>query len=993
MALPHLGNVYLSQSVFTLLSEMLSLPPEDGVFHDSYPSVVLEVALSTPPFKSDTILLPAWINFLGILLLRHRSSDTDKYSKDLGKVWKVVWGYLDSADSRIRKTAAESLCKLCQSFSPAFIADSLQDRDSKSALRKIVARLMNALDSLAYAHSIPELLSVVTSLIANLRYRPTATSPTAAQSLLTPLIARIGDLRSQKTFEYIEDTNRALAAAMRILGPEVLLQILPLNIEPSDRQAGREPRAYLLSLLPHPHPSPLQHFVSYFVPLSERMFDLQSAAEAGGRQSEAKVWNVLVVQVWAGLVGYCWGTRDLKKALSPTFSQLLSQLLYGQPQLRPAIFKALKSIVESNLALAYPKVDVEHAGDVHSESICVAEATQNLEFLRGQAENWLAILFNIFGTAGPDTRSTVGEVIDVWASISGESVISKMYEKIMELFKTNITTPSKTTTQVGSESGQANVAVVSQELLVILLPYLDSARASLLFEWCMAPEVLGASDHGIQKRGYKTLTRLVESGSISIDVPIIIQKLDAFSEGLAPSAKKNRFDLLSSLIPLIPSCSMHVIPTLISEAALGTKESSAKARNAAFDLIVTMARKMNEGGLVKRNLIDGMEEDGGTETKASLEEFLTMLSGGLSASPHMISATITAISRVLFEFKETVTPEMQSEIFTTLLGFLSSANREIVKSVLGYVKLAIHTLPAEIIKPHLSDLVTALLSWSHDHKNHFKIKVRHIFERMLRRFEWDEVYSCAGEGEAAKLLINIKKRKERAKRKKTTKEESGGEDEVKLRVTTGSAFEDIVYGSESEEDGDEDERHPKKESRERNVRLRMDDDDPMDLLEGVASRITNPAGRRPGPSRQDQSHFRTDEETGKMIIDEDEMAQGESDPPTNMTGSAYLENLKSADGFTRGPDGKVKFHKNTKKRQRDDGELEGAEALQERNQPSVTKVKRKLEPKFGHEFKAKKAGGDVKKKGVEPYAYMPLSQAAKKGKSSRHMKLGIIGKR
>lgn len=118
---------------------------------------------------------------------------------------------------------------------------------------------------------------------------------------------------------------------------------------------------------------------------------------------------------------------------------------------------------------------------------------------------------------------------------------------------------------------------------------------------------------------------------------------------------------------------------------------------------------------------------------------------------------------------------MQVDIFTTLLVFLTSANREIVKSILGFIKLAIHTLPVDLLRPHLEQLVPALLGWSHDHKNHFKAKVRHIFERMLRRFGWDEVYACAGEDEAAKVLVNIKKRKERAKRKKS--QEKGEEDE------------------------------------------------------------------------------------------------------------------------------------------------------------------------------------------------------------------------
>lgn len=43
------------------------------------------------------------------------------------------------------------------------------------------------------------------------------------------------------------------------------------------------------------------------------MFDLQQKAENEGRQSEAKVWSVLVAQIWAGFSGYCWAPVDLKE--------------------------------------------------------------------------------------------------------------------------------------------------------------------------------------------------------------------------------------------------------------------------------------------------------------------------------------------------------------------------------------------------------------------------------------------------------------------------------------------------------------------------------------------------------------------------------------------------------------------------------------------------------------------------------------------------------
>ncbi len=119
---------------------------------------------------------------------------------------------------------------------------------------------------------------------------------------------------------------------------------------------------------------------------------------------------------------------------------------------------------------------------------------------------------------------------------------------------------------------------------------------------------------------------------------------------------------------------------------------------------------------------------------------------------------------------DSISTKMHTEIIQTLLVFLTSANREIVKSVLGFVKLSIHTLPTDLLRPHLGELVPALLRWSHDHNNHFKVKVRHIFERMLRRFSWEEVYVCAGNDESGKVLLNIKKRKDRAKRKRANRE-------------------------------------------------------------------------------------------------------------------------------------------------------------------------------------------------------------------------------
>lgn len=94
-----------------------------------------------------------------------------------------------------------------------------------------------------------------------------------------------------------------------------------------------------------------------------------------------------------------------------------------------------------------------------------------------------------------------------------------------------------------------------------------------------------------------------------------------------------------------------------------------------------------------------------------------------------------------------------------------------------------------------------------------------------------------------------------------------------------------------------------------------------------------------------------------MIIDEHSDAEDAvTADATAGAGTAYIEGMTSVDGFTRGPTGKIKFNKDTKKRRREEAaqDVEMAEAGAELPTASKPKKpKRKDEPKFGHEFKAK----------------------------------------
>lgn len=231
------------------------------------------------------------------------------------------------------------------------------------------------------------------------------------------------------------------------------------------------------------------------------------------------------------------------------------------------------------------------------------EAAQNVVFLKSQVESWFAVFFNIFGSVDSDCRGVVGDVIGVWANLAESQDVSKAFLTVVGLFKQHL---QKVTT---NDQQNATVAATMQDLLILLLPFLETPDITSLFRLCLSEEVLSCKDNGIQKRGYKLLAKSISSGKLQVDVLDTLRTLDSFVTGLSPAAKKDRFVLLSTLVPEIPSTSMHIIPSLIPEAVLGTKEPSEKARLAAFDLVVVMGKKMCEGGTVKRQMLDEMDSN------------------------------------------------------------------------------------------------------------------------------------------------------------------------------------------------------------------------------------------------------------------------------------------------------------------------------------------------------------------------------------------------
>lgn len=458
------------------------------------------------------------------------------------------------------------------------------------------------------------------------------------------------------------------------------------------------------------------------------------------------------------------------------------------------------------------------------------------------------------------------------------------------------------------------------DLIITLSIYLPRPSFPTLFS--LAALILPQpSDPQLQKKAYKLLPRLATSsaGSLALqDRNLELQSLllSTASSTSAP-ARRDRLAAITVVIEHLPQLNLHFIPSILSEVVISAKEVNEKARTAAFDLLVLMAKKMSQGGQIDQSKIPHMEANAPTAT-ASLEEFFTMVSAGLVGStPHMVSASITALTRILYEFATELPHAVIEDLVQTMDLFLTSANREIVRSVLGFVKVAIISLPESIVKPKLETLIPGLMSWSREHKAQFRSKIKHILERAIRRFGFEAIDKQCPEDDR-KFINNIRKTKERRKRHKAEGTDGATAEPEKKKGRFESEYDEALYGSDSSSDsGHDSDNEERANGKSGGTYITEDADEPLDLLDRKS--LANISSRKPQASKQipgKQRKNKTDVD-GKLVFndkdddDDDAMAldfDGDGQEVSLEGGiNAYVDAIKGRDAVQRGRGGRLKF--------------------------------------------------------------------------------------
>ncbi|XP_044518594.1 RRP12-like protein isoform X2 [Gracilinanus agilis] len=743
-----------------------------------------------------------------------------------------------------------------------------------------------------------------------------------AHLIMRKCLQSLCDLRLSPHFPHTLALDQAVGAAVTSMGPEVVLQAVPLEIDGFEENLDF-PRSWLLPVIrDHVQNTRLGFFTSYFLPLATTLKNRATELAQEGSTMESKIYDTLQWQIWTLLPGFCTKPTDVAasfKGIARTLGTAISE----RPDLRLTVCQALRTLITKGCETEADRAEVSRF-----------------------AKNFLPILFNVYGqplASGETTapRRAVLDTIKTYLTITEPELVNGFLEKASE----KVLDPSS------SDFTRHSIL----DLIVALAPHADETSISKLYS-TIRP-YLESKEHTMQKKAYRVLEEVCASqegpGERFVQSHLGDLKktlLDSLRSTASP-AKRPRLKCLINIIKKLTSEHEEFITALVPEVILCTKEVSVGARKNAFVLLLEMGRAFLR--------FDSNQE-------AALQRYLLLIYPGLAGSVTMISCSVLALTHLLFEFKGLMGTDAIEQLLRNVCLLLASRTRDVVKSALGFIKVVLLVMDVTHVAKHLQLMMEAIGNLADDMRRHFRMKLRNLFTKFIRKFGFELVKGLLPE-DYHRVLVNIRKAEARSKKQRALQEAVSVDEDDEPPQARGDSIEEILADSDEDEESEKPgARGQRKLARQRSSAWLKEggEDEPLNFLDPQVSQRVLATQPGANAKRKKDHDFKLSAD-GRLIIRE-EGEQEEEEAATKEVDEEMTDLKQEVRVLSR------KARKLKLWQDQDDDEAEPPPQYR----AGGSGIHRPLASKPGADYRAKKGRGDVKKKGrPDPYAYIPLNKA------------------
>ncbi|XP_046963765.1 RRP12-like protein [Vanessa cardui] len=809
--------------------------------------------------------------------------------------------------------------------------------------------------------------------------------------VMAPLLKKLNDRRESHNFHNEKEAEYATGSAIKALGPEFVLKIIPLR----DGESINLDRSWLLPVLKEK----ISHsYLKYFATeiLEMATFCRKKSREYAAAKDTAlsHTYDLLCNQLWALLPSFCNHPKDIKDNFK-ALARVLGNVLKDNAEFRLSVMQALRKLIA-----------------------CSDDNEEDKMELARFAKNYLPILLNIYmspvkGSTADGQRLAALETIQVYLTISDQNLREELFTNALQQLEASV------------DNHFQRESIL--DVIRLLVLYQNSEQIANLFDKWVFPlcetvledprkfrkskkERMETNDANTDnkkaqmrykdkakllemehKKAYRILEEIFKSDKesckefLSNNYKKIKKLLMSSLNKVADSSKAARLRCIEHLINCSPNLNSDskLIKSAIAESVVCTRDINSKCRQWAFSVINTV------GNVLKT-------QDGG------MQAYIALLLSGLAAPlPRVASASLRAVASALFTFSEEMGLDTVQGLLEKVAEQMLTNNREIVSAAMSFLKVYTKVLPTDVLAGSLPLIFKTLSSMSDDCKRHSRLEIGYFLTRMTRKYGAEFIEKLIPERDEVMLrrLRNIRKMDNRRKRMKEGEREQDNDTGSDMDVRgTSKTLEDILKDSDSEMEFLEEEERPRVKAKSKKGKnqtwIQDDPENIVDLADVSSSRkitATDPTQKKrllEEKKKKKDGGFKTAPD-GRLLITDDASDDDDGDHEPRPSGDIDSDTDDTDnEGESSKPSKLLK--PGAKRRYEDILSIKSGRTNRSRASTATVASKYKAGGKgihrplgsaasvastVGTEYKSKKAKGDIKKKGKpDPYAYLPLSR-------------------
>lgn len=369
-------------------------------------------------------------------------------------------------------------------------------------------------------------------------------------------------------------------------------------------------------------------------------------------------------------------------------------------------------------------------------------ATKNIRVLALCSNDMLKALADLFIDSQHEKCSYLKDAIGCLASITDSSITQNIFSSLLKRF--HIINGEGEFEMLGShidnltdeEHGNPSASEICIQRSVIMelaSSLVGGAKGDLVdLIYNFIRHTLEASDEFGHHGAYHTLSKILKEHAwfCSSRYEELIDLLLGVKSPVDVASLGSRFACLHILLVHTLKMSLEEENTkaflILNEIIVTLKDAKEGPRKAAYDVLLLISSNLRDSSCVNPD--------------APFYKLVNMILGYLSgSSPHIKSGAVSALSMLVYQDPNIC--NSKPDLVHSLLSLLKGKAAEVIKAVLGFVKVMVSSLLAKDMQNLLADVISEVLPWSTVSRNHFRSKVTVILEIMIRKCGFAAVQS------------------------------------------------------------------------------------------------------------------------------------------------------------------------------------------------------------------------------------------------------------